>query len=356
MPPQVLVGVGLALVLSALTETALHGRAPQAIHGGWTISARHAGVVIGLLALTPIFTADIAEQRHDAIDAGTAVVLDSRVAAAAEARARAADRGPARGRAGARCRRSVPPSSRCPRTPRTATRSSSCAKNCRTSSNRGATHAFSPSFGLAALLGLLALVPIGLAQESRSVSRGADEPQAACWRRDRRCRRPALVGVYLAAGGSSYAPAKTQDPCKHAPLARSGRPRADRRAVLALGARRRRLRARGEPRDAGTGAGHAGVARTLQRALRDRRRRAGAGDPRRACCGPSTTPKMPVRSAHSSPAHCAQSLRSIPLDQAIELIDDARSLLDGLQTFLGPAQKACSKNSSPEERRRLVTS
>ena len=43
VPPQVLVGVGLALVLSALTETALAGRAPQAIHGGWTISARHAG-------------------------------------------------------------------------------------------------------------------------------------------------------------------------------------------------------------------------------------------------------------------------------------------------------------------------
>ena len=30
--------------------------------------------------------------------------------------------------------------------------------------NRGATHAFSPSFGLAALLGLLALIPIGLAR------------------------------------------------------------------------------------------------------------------------------------------------------------------------------------------------
>ena len=79
MPPQILVGIGLSLVLSALTETALGGRAPQAIHGGWTISSRHAGVVIGLLALTPIFTADIDEQRHDAIDAGTAVILDSAV-------------------------------------------------------------------------------------------------------------------------------------------------------------------------------------------------------------------------------------------------------------------------------------
>src|SRR6201994_3572337 len=77
LPPQALIGIGLALVLSALTETALSGRAPQAIHGGWTISARHAGVVIGLLALTPIFTHDIEVQRRDAIKAGTAVLLDS---------------------------------------------------------------------------------------------------------------------------------------------------------------------------------------------------------------------------------------------------------------------------------------
>ena len=37
LPPQILVGIGLSLVLSALTETALSGRARQAIHGGWTI-------------------------------------------------------------------------------------------------------------------------------------------------------------------------------------------------------------------------------------------------------------------------------------------------------------------------------
>ena len=35
--------------------------------------------MIGLLALTPVFTADLAEQRRNAIDAGTAVVLDARV-------------------------------------------------------------------------------------------------------------------------------------------------------------------------------------------------------------------------------------------------------------------------------------
>ena len=32
-----------------------------------------------------------------------------------------------------------------------------------------------------------------------------------------------------------------------------------------------------------------------------------------------------------------ETVQQIPLDQAIELIQDARSLLDNVQTFLGPA-------------------
>ena len=47
---------GSGSALSALTERALAGRSAQAVHGGWTIAARHAGVVLGLLLLTPIFT------------------------------------------------------------------------------------------------------------------------------------------------------------------------------------------------------------------------------------------------------------------------------------------------------------
>jgi hypothetical protein len=33
-----------------------------------------------------------------------------------------------------------------------------------------------------------------------------------------------------------------------------------------------------------------------------------------------------------------QTVRSIPLDEAIELVRDARSLLNNLQSFLGPAE------------------
>jgi MFS family permease len=79
LPPQLLVGAGLGLALSALTERALHGRSPQAVHGGWTIAARHAGVVIGLLLLTPVFTAALDRSKEDALRAGAAAVLDSPV-------------------------------------------------------------------------------------------------------------------------------------------------------------------------------------------------------------------------------------------------------------------------------------
>jgi MFS family permease len=163
LPPQAMVGVGLALVLSALTETALAGRSPQAIHGGWTISARHAGVVIGLLALTPIFTSDIARQRHDAIDAGTAVILDSRVpplvklalaqrieSRLEEERGKVPTIGPA-----------FEP---LPSDPEERADVVQLREELQDQLNRGATHAFSPSFGLAAILGLLALIPIGLAR------------------------------------------------------------------------------------------------------------------------------------------------------------------------------------------------
>jgi hypothetical protein len=164
IPPQVLVGIGLALVLSALTETALGGRAPQAIHGGWTISARHAGVVIGLLVLTPIFTAEIDQQRHDAIDAGTAVILDSPVnpllkidlaekvgERLEEEKGKVPTIGPA-----------FEP---LPEDPGQRSEVEQLQSELQDQLDRGATHAFSTSFVLAALLGLIALFPIALSKE-----------------------------------------------------------------------------------------------------------------------------------------------------------------------------------------------
>ena len=79
LAPQALVGAGLGLTLSALTERALAGRSPQAVHGGWTIASRHAGVVVGLLLLTPVLTAALEWNEEDAYASGAAAVLDARV-------------------------------------------------------------------------------------------------------------------------------------------------------------------------------------------------------------------------------------------------------------------------------------
>src|SRR3954468_22803006 len=75
--PQVLVGFGLGLSVDSLTAAALRDRIPRALHGGWTIAARHVGVVVGLAILTPIFTADLRDAEAPAKEAIASLVLDS---------------------------------------------------------------------------------------------------------------------------------------------------------------------------------------------------------------------------------------------------------------------------------------
>ena len=163
VPPQILVGLGLALVLSALTETALAGRAPQAIHGGWTISARHAGVAIGLIVLTPLFTADLAQQRHDALDASTAVVLDSKVEPLLKLQLAQRIEERLEGERG-KVPTLGPAFEPLPEDPAARADVILLREELQDQLDRAATHAFSTSFGLGALIGLLALIPIGLAR------------------------------------------------------------------------------------------------------------------------------------------------------------------------------------------------
>ena len=72
-----LVGLGLGLTVDSLTQSALRDRVPRALHGGWTIAARHGGIVVGLLILTPIFTSDLKDAQRPAQEAIAAQVLDS---------------------------------------------------------------------------------------------------------------------------------------------------------------------------------------------------------------------------------------------------------------------------------------
>jgi predicted MFS family arabinose efflux permease len=163
LPPQVLIGIGLSLVLSALTETALSGRDPQAIHGGWTISARHAGVVIGLLALTPVFTHDISVQQKDAINAGTAVILDSPVKPLLklELAKKVTEHLDTEDGKVPNLGHVFDP---LPEAEGERAEVVELREELQDQLDRGATHAFQPSFAIAALIGLLALFPIGLAR------------------------------------------------------------------------------------------------------------------------------------------------------------------------------------------------
>jgi len=77
--PQLLVGGGIGLALGALTERALGGRAQPVVHGGWTLAARHAGVVLGLLLLAPVLTEALDRNSDEAVRSGAAAVLDSRI-------------------------------------------------------------------------------------------------------------------------------------------------------------------------------------------------------------------------------------------------------------------------------------
>ena len=78
--PQLAIGGGLGLALGALigvTVDHADGGAALGRPAAWTIAARHAGIVVGLLVLTPIFTADLDGAREPAERAGIAHLLDA---------------------------------------------------------------------------------------------------------------------------------------------------------------------------------------------------------------------------------------------------------------------------------------
>ena len=78
--PQALVGLGLGLTMERVTAQAMRMRLPRVEHAGWTIGARHIGVVLGLAILTPVFTADLQAAQRPAQEAITSLVLDAPLA------------------------------------------------------------------------------------------------------------------------------------------------------------------------------------------------------------------------------------------------------------------------------------
>lgn len=145
-----------------------------------------------------------------------------------------------------------------------------------------------------------------------------------------------LVGAYLAAGGSSYEPAKVQDPCKPrewsnpqtlAQIANQFTNSALDGAACQLGVSREALaRALATPEGRKRFSERYGIDdEKLARAIRaglvravDDAEQAGALSPLIA---------VPLRA----------TVRRIPLEQAIEIINDAQSFLGDVDSFLGPA-------------------
>lgn len=77
LQPQLLVGIGLALALPVLTLAAVGGRDPTGSRASATIAARHAGIVVGIVALAPVLSAQLDSQRLAAQDSTTALLLDA---------------------------------------------------------------------------------------------------------------------------------------------------------------------------------------------------------------------------------------------------------------------------------------
>lgn len=159
--PQLLIGAGIALSLPGLTGWALATRDPTGSRAAATIAARHAGVVLGIVALTPIFSSQLAAQHEAAQRSGTALLLDAELSPttkielgeAIAARIEAADgQLPELGPAFA----AVEP------VPEAAAAYAELATELEDEVNRAATHAFSLAFLAAAAIAALALLPIAI--------------------------------------------------------------------------------------------------------------------------------------------------------------------------------------------------
>ncbi len=64
LAPQALIGIGIALSLPGLTARALGDADPAGRRAAGTIAARHVGIVLGIVVLTPLFTAELTAQRR----------------------------------------------------------------------------------------------------------------------------------------------------------------------------------------------------------------------------------------------------------------------------------------------------
>ncbi len=247
LAPQLAIGAGLGLALATLIGATVgdagardEATAPAAVAGpaAWTVVARHAGIVVGLLLLTPVFTHDLESVRPPAERAGFSHVLDAPLPLATKialARTLSAQVDSAGDQelpdlAAAFRGLTVEPGER------------AAVERLRgrldDELDRGATEAFSRSFLAAALLALLAAGAAYVARRQAGGGRGAPSSDGATVTRLAVAAPAAgvaatlLVAVYIALGGAQYGPNAVADPC----AARARPPGVERtqRAALAV--------------------------------------------------------------------------------------------------------------------------
>lgn len=200
--PQVLIGFGLGAALPALTAVAIPHAIAIAGPAAWTIAARHLGVVVGLLLLTPVFTADLDAQQIRTERAGLAALLDAPLGleTKVELARRLADRVAA---ADGRLPDLAPAYRGVDADPRELARLAAALED---QIDRAGTAAFSRSLRLAGGLALLALIPLLFSAGARRRDALAGAAVAALL-------SAALALGYLAAGGGGYEPTDARNPC-----------------------------------------------------------------------------------------------------------------------------------------------
>jgi predicted MFS family arabinose efflux permease len=227
LAPQLAIGVGLGLALAALIAVAVGGsQAAQdpAVPAAWTIAARHAGIVAGLLILTPIFTADLDAAREPAVRAGLAQLLDAPLSLATKL-----DLARTLGPLIEQADNELPDLSRgfdavdVPADERAALQR--LESDLDDEIDRAGTDAFSRSFLAAALLALLAAGALAAAGrragdelDGSAANNGSQLTPGAPLRVGVGAAAAAaaatlLVAVYVILGGGDYKPAAVADPC-----------------------------------------------------------------------------------------------------------------------------------------------